>query len=140
MENLEILEQLFDNGFVTTTIELIPNKLKVTLRSLSVEDYLAIDKAMLELKGSRPYVLQSFAIEKLSRGLRSYKSKNFSNAEEAKEFLTSSNMSSFLLEKLVKEQTSFETKIQKALDIKEVEQAFFVKGDLQEKPEQSPVE
>jgi hypothetical protein len=34
---------------------------------------------------------------------------------------------------------NIEKEVQSALEVKEVEEAFFAKGDLQEKPEQSPV-
>jgi hypothetical protein len=139
MDKLEILEQIFDQNFAVLHVELIKDKLFADIRSLSVEDYFEIDKAMTGFKGTELKLTQQFAIEKLSRSLMSYKDTKFENAEQAREFLTKSQLSASLIDKLLKAQHKFEKDVKEALEVDSVEEAFFVPGDSQEKQEQSPV-
>jgi len=48
----EILEEVFEKGYATKDVEVIPNKLSAKVRTLSAYDQLEIEKEMESVKGN----------------------------------------------------------------------------------------
>lgn len=138
MTQEQILEQLFDNNFVEDTFNLTKNeRIKIKLKSLTPDDYLEADKILTTFKGSKMFILQKFALEKLSRGLTTYYGKEvikFESPNEAKEFLEKLPVT--LVDSMIKIQEKFEKEITQAISLEAVEENFFETPGLQEKQEQ----
>ncbi len=142
MTQEQILEQLFDNNFVTETFDIIKNsRLKMQLKSLTPDDYLEADKILTTFKGSKMFVLQKFALEKLCRGLQTFygkEVKEFQNYREAKDFIEKLPVTQ--VDRMIKIQEKFEKEIAAAISPEAIEENFFEAPGLQEKQEQSPKE
>ncbi len=136
-----VLEQLFDYGNVEYIVELIPNKLYVTIRTLTPDDYKKLDNKMMSLEGDKVTKLQywqQYILERLSMALLRYKDKEFKTSEEAKEFLNT--LSSIVVDKLYQELIQLEKKVKEFIGYEEVDKNFFQGGVSQIKPEQSQKE
>jgi hypothetical protein len=138
MDYSKILEEIFDNGFATHTVSLIPDKLDATIKNLSGEDYLDIDDKMMDEKGSKLKVYQLYGLQKLAHALVKYKNITFNNSDEAFEYI--SKLAVPVVDRLLKEQDTFEKQVREALKAEEIEENFFEKADSQVKQEQSPKE
>lgn len=143
-EKERIIEEIFDTGAATKSVNILSNRIKATLISLTPKDYFIIEEKMSNSAvNSKIGILQSYGLWKLVFGIAKYKSKketDFSplTAEDRFEFL--SKLPSSIIDRLMLEQQIFEAEVKEVMAIENIEQVFFVEGDLQEKPEQSPEE
>ena len=137
-DHTAILEQIFDNGYATTTFDLIPDKLSVTIKNLSGEDYIKMDDLMIDQKGSKVKIFQLYGIHKLGFALLKYKNKTFAIDNEKREeeaFKLLSKLASPLVDKMLKEQLAFEKEVKTALQMDEVDESFFDGAVSQQKVE-----
>ena len=138
-ETARILEELFDKGYATREISLIGDKLKANLRSLSGKDQLEIEADMGKDKvqnNPAAYVIHNYGLKLLSKTVTNYGDKEFKSSKEAIEFLK--ELTSSLLDKLVKAQNALEKDVREALKLENVEANFSGTGPLPEKSEQQP--
>jgi len=70
----------------------------------------------------------------------SYGEEKFLSKKEAQNYLDEKDLSSSLLEKMVKDQQKLERDVRAALNMEEVEKTFFAAGPQQEGPEPLPKE
>lgn len=136
-ENTRILEELFDTGYATREVTLIANKLSAKLRSIAASSQLEIDSEMGKDRTKNSpaaYVIHSYSLKLLSKTIISYGDKTFKSSDEAYSFLE--NLTSSIIDKLVKAQNKLEKDIRKSLELESVEDAFSETGPLPEKPEQ----
>ena len=137
----DILEQLFEKGFATKEIEILPGKLSAVIRTISASDQLSLEKEMQkEDSVSYAYIVHSYSIKLLSKIVIKYGEKEFSDSKSCFEFLMSDNISSIILNKIIKEHQKFEQEIIKVLNIEEVQKTFFGQGPQEIGPEQLPEE
>ena len=137
-ETEHILDQLFDSGFTTTSIDILPGKAIATLRNLSAKDQLDIEKKISKIDGSTAYILHHYSLELLAKTVVEYSDCRFTTDIEAYEYLE--KLPSIVLDKLVKAQNSFEHRIRKSLQIEETENHFFETPSTQNVSERLPGE
>ena len=133
-----ILDQLFDQGFTTTLVDILPGKASAKLRNLSAKDQLDIEKKVSKIDGSTAYILHHYSLELLAKTVVEYSDRHFTTDGEAYEYLE--KLPSIVLDKLVKAQNSFEHKIRKSLQIEETENHFFETPSTQNVAERLPGE
>lgn len=139
LDKENILEQIFDSGFASTEIELIPGKLKAKFKTLTGEDLLALSNHMNDVKGSQMLVLQQYSVYKLTFALTQYKSQDLTKLIFEERYSIVSALSSSIIDKLLQEHTKFEKFVNECLKLEEIEDHFFGMGGSPEKLEQSPV-
>ena len=138
-ETARILEELFDKGYATREIPLIGDNLKAKVRSLAGKVQLEIEADMSKdkLKNSpAAYVIHNYGLQLLSKTVTNYGDKEFKDSNEALSFLK--NLTSSLLDKLVKAQNALEKDIRESLKLDVIEKNFLETGPLPEKLEQQP--
>jgi len=136
-----ILEEMFEKGYATKEIEVLPGKLNATIKTISAGDQLSLEKDMQkEDSTSYAYIVHSYSIKLISKIIISYGEKKFENCADCFEFLMSDNISSIILNKIIKEHQKFEQEIIKVLNIEEVQKTFFDQGPQGIGPEQLPKE
>lgn len=123
-ERERILDELFEHGYATIEEEIIPGRLKATLRTIGAQAQLALEQEAGKLEGSTSFVIHSYSKILLSKTLVSYGDQSFATFEEASEFLDG-DISSTLIDKMVKIQNYFERQVRKATDIEAIEDHFF---------------
>lgn len=121
----DILMQLFEDGYATTIVDLVPGKVEVVIKNLSVNDQLDIEKEMETIKGSGAYIIHIYGMKLLSATMLKYGKIEFKTREEATSFFEKSNISSILVDKLVKAQNVFEKEVRKALNMDDIDKVFF---------------
>ena len=137
----DILEQLFEKGFATKEIEILPGKLSAVIKTISASDQLSLEKEMQkEDNASYAYIVHSYSIKLLSKIIVKYGEKEFSDSKSCFEFLMSDNISSIILNKIIKEHQKFEKEVMSSLNIEEVQKTFFDQGPQETGPEQLPKE
>jgi len=124
----EILEQLFEDGYATKEVELIPNKLTIVLKNLNTREQIEIEQEMAEIKGSGPYVVHTYGLKLVGATLVRYGVNEFSDRAKANEFITNANLSSVLIDKIVKSQNLFEKEVRLALNMEEIDKVFFAQA------------
>ena len=133
----QILEQLFDNNYVEETFQIANGKIEFKLRTLSADDYLEIDQKLKNLKGTQLFVLQTLALEKLSRSVKSFNGKtnvDCTTPEKVRDYLK--DLPVAVIDILIKKQTSFEKDVKEAISPEAIEENFFDKPGFPEKPKQ----
>jgi len=130
-----ILEEIFEKGYATKKIEVLPGKLQAVVRNVSAQDQLDIEKEIDSVKGSYTFILHTYSIDLLSVTLLSYGDKEFNTREEAKAFLTDKTTTSLVINKLVREQNIFDKEVAMALGLDNIETAFFDQGQPPTGPE-----
>jgi DNA mismatch repair ATPase MutS len=123
--NEAILEQLFEDGYASKEIELIPNKLSAIIKNLSSIDQISIEKEMCEVKGSGPFIIHTYGLKLISATLVKYGANEFKSREEAAAFINRTGLSSVLVDKIVKLQNMFEKEVREALNMDEIDKVFF---------------
>lgn len=123
--NEAILEQLFEDGFASKEIELIPNKLTATIKNLSSLDQIEIEKEMSQIKGSGPFIVHTYGLKLISATLIKYGANEFKDRDEAAAFINKTGLSSVLIDKIVKLQNMFEKEVREALKMDEIDKVFF---------------
>ena len=135
----DILEQLFEKGFATKEIEILPGKLSAVIRTISASNQLSLEKEMQQQENaSYAFIVHSYSVKLLSKIVIKYGEKVFNGSEHCFEFLMSDNISSIILNKIIKEHQKFEKEVIASLNIEEVQKTFFDKGPQETGPEQSP--
>jgi len=122
-ETERLLNQMFTEGFATIDFEIIPNKLHATIKTLSADDQLILERRMSIIEGSSIFVLHSYTIEVLSYTVLKYGESTFKDPEDAKQFLE--KLPGVLLDKLIKIQNSFETQVKHILKFDKINEHFF---------------
>lgn len=135
MQEELILEQIFDTGFATTTIELANGKIKIKIKNLTAEDLFNIDAELKTASGSQLHLMQLYGVRKLANITLQYNTTKFDSSDKAFEFLK--KLPTAVINKLLKEQAAFEAEVAKALTGEAIENAFFGQSDSQQKVEQS---
>ncbi len=135
MQEEQILEQIFDNGFATTIIELANGKIKIKIKNLTAEDLFNIDAELKTASGSQLHLMQLYGVRKLANITLQYNNTKFETSEKAFEFLK--KLPTAVINKLLKEQGAFESEVSKALTGEAIENAFFGQSDSQPKVGQS---
>ena len=138
-DKIRILEELFDKGYATRELSIIPDKLKVTLRTLGAAEQLEIEAQMNKEKmktSPAAFIIHSYSLLLLSRTIVSYGNKTFENAGESHKFL--STLTSSLIDKMVKAQNALEKDVREAIQLDSVESNFSGTGPLPGKSEQQP--
>ena len=138
--NEEILVQLFEDGYATKEVDLIPNKLSVILKNLRTTDQIDIEREMAEIKGSGPFVVHTYGLKLLSATIHQYGVNKFEDRASATKFLEEANLSSVIIDKLVKHQNLFEKEVRSALKMEEVDKVFFGQASPPVEPELSQKE
>ena len=126
----EILEDIFTEGKTTYKFTIL-KKYSIEIRNITSKDFLEIDEALKDNTSTKIGLAQNYLLERISRIILSIKDKTFKTPEDCKTFLLS--MSSTLSDKILEEHKKFEKQIKKALEIEEVEDAFFDKDASQQK-------
>jgi hypothetical protein len=134
MNTEQLLEQLFDEGFATKEVKL-GQKYTAVIKNLSAQDYIDMDPLLSNLKGTKLFVLQSYGLAKLSRAVIKFKDTEFTDPEAA--LVVLKLLPAALVDKLLKEHTTFEKEINAALNPEVIDENFFVEAGSAEKLEQS---
>jgi hypothetical protein len=134
--NETILLQLFEDGFATTEVDLIPGKVQATLKNLGSQDQIQIEKEMEDITGGTPVIIHTYGLKLLGATLVKYGTNVFSDREAAVNFLEKANLSSALIDKLVKSQNLLEKRVRAALNMDEIDKVFFAPASPPE--EQKP--
>jgi len=137
MTTEKILEQLFDNNYVEESFEIANGKIQFKLRTLSADDYLEIDQKLKNLKGTQLFVLQTLALEKLSRAIKEFNGKtqiDCSTPEKVRDYLK--DLPVAVIDILIKKQSGFEKEVKEAISPEAIEENFFDKPGFPEKPKQ----
>ena len=144
----KILEQIFDNGYATIDLNVIPNKLSVTVRSEITQDYEYMQQMISSLPKDTNQItyLQNVAVWRLSSVLKSVlyqhgdvpKIKNFNSPEEASKWIIL--QSPTILDIILQLRTQYEKHIKAILNVESIESYFFDETGSRSKPEQSPKE
>ena len=136
-DTLKLLEELFDKGYATREISVLGDKLKATLRTMSAAAQLEIESQMNKEKlksNAAAFIIHTYSLLLLSNTIVSYGDKNFKDPLEAYTFL--SNLTSSVVDKLVKSQNALEKDVRKAIKLDSIESNFSETGPLPEKSEQ----
>ncbi len=138
MKQQDILDQIFETGVATTSVELIKGKLYAKVCTLCSEDQLLLEKAIPTSDSGTWYALHKYSRDILKYALKSYGDKVFSTPEEAETVLKT--LASAVLDKLVKEQSALEKELRQALNPEVVEKHFFAPDGDKEGSEPSQKE
>jgi len=122
-ETERILDQIFADGFATIEFEIVPNKFKVVVRSLSAAQQLQIEEYMNSVEGSSAFVLHTYTIQVLMYTLLAYGDKKFEDPIEVETFIN--DQPSIILDKLIKIQNSFEQQLKHVLQFEKINDHFF---------------
>jgi|APSaa5957512535_1039671.scaffolds.fasta_scaffold33655_3 hypothetical protein len=137
-EITHILDELFEQGFTSKEVEVLPGKSNAIVRNLSASAQLDIEKQTSNLTGSTAYVVHTYSLALLSNTVIKYGDVKFQSADEANMHLK--ELPSIVLDKLVKAQNNFEHQIRKAIQIEETEKHFFETPSTPDELEPSPKE
>ncbi|HNW88110.1 MAG TPA: hypothetical protein PKN48_00475 [Bacteroidales bacterium] len=134
--NEVLLLQLFEDGFATTEVDLIPGKVQAVIRNLGSQDQIQIEKEMESITGGTPVIIHTYGLKLLGATLIQYGTNVFADRNAAVAFLDKANLSSALIDKLVKSQNLLEKRVRNALNMDEIDKVFFAPGSPLE--EQKP--
>jgi hypothetical protein len=129
----KILEEIFDTGETTYEFKIL-DKYAITVRNITSEDYMQIEAILSNKKKTAIGYAQEFILERVARVVQKVENKTFSNVDDCKAFLL--KMPASFTNKILEEHKKFEKQIKTALQVEEIEDNFFDKGALQEKPKQ----
>ena len=87
-ESERILDQLFNAGSATIEFDVLPNKIKATLRNLNASDQIEIENYMNTVEGSAAFVLHTYTLQVLSYTTVKYGKTKFENVADASNFLS----------------------------------------------------
>jgi superfamily II DNA helicase RecQ len=123
----EILEQLFEKDYVVKKVEVIPDKLVVGVRTISVANQFGLEQDMLDLQKdsetfSRRQAVQAFSFKLLSRTLVYWGSTKELAPEQWEEFLSSKAV--VVLDKIVAEQNNLEKQVKAAINGEDINEVF----------------
>ncbi len=121
-ETERILDQLFEQGYATTTIEVVPNRASAVIRSLRADDQLELEEFMGSVSGSSAYVLHMYSKKLMVYTLDEYKDEKMTS--ETVESIIG-KLTSSLLHKMVTAQNYFERQVRKATKVDEIDKYFF---------------
>tara|TARA_B100001758_G_C18414822_1_gene618728 strand:+ start:4310 stop:4744 length:435 start_codon:yes stop_codon:yes gene_type:complete len=134
---MDILEQIFDQGYAVKTLKLGKGKVKADVRNLSTSNQLDIEQDLSKVKdSSSAYVLHKYSIGILSHTLLKYNGKTFKNPKETEKFLL--ELPTAVCDALITGQNQFEKEVANTITPAKVQDTFFEQGSTQEKSEQSP--
>jgi hypothetical protein len=123
----EILEQLFEKDYVVKKVEVIPDKLVVGVRTISVANQFGLEQDMLDLQKdsetfSRRQAVQAFSFKLLSRTLVYWGSTKELAPEQWEEFLSSKAV--VVLDKIVAEQNNLEKQVKATINGEDINEVF----------------
>lgn len=122
-EEAKILAELFEDGFSKISYDIIPNKIKATLKNLNAEDQLALENHMNPMEGSTTFILHTYTIQVLKYTLLEYGEHKFNNPNDVEQFIT--KLPSVILDKLIRVQNAFEQQLKKVLQFEKINDHFF---------------
>jgi hypothetical protein len=135
-DNESLLLQLLEDGYATEIVDVIPGKITASVKNLGTNDQISIEKEMESITGSNAYVLHTYGLKLLSATMLSYGNNKFETRDQATSFLSDTNLSSVIVDKLIKSQNLLEKKVRAALNIEDIDKVFFDKASLEK--EQKP--
>ena len=135
MDKSEILDSLFDKGYVTKKVEVIPDKKYAWVSNLKVKDQMEIEKEMSEIEGNAIYTVHSYTLKLLSVTLKEWDGEPIKSRQDAMDIID--NLPSRLIDKLTREQQELENEISDALNIKDIKQNFSQGAEALQGSEQS---
>jgi len=130
----KILEEIFDTGETSYEFKIL-DKYTITVRNITSEDYMEIEAILSKDKKTAIGYAQEFILERVSHIIKKVGNKEFDNAATCKAYLL--KMPASFTNKVLEEHKKFEKQIKVALQVEEIEDNFFDKGALQEKPKRS---
>lgn len=134
---MNILEQIFDQGYATTEVDIANGKMKAVVRNLAAQDQLEIESEISELGGkSSAYVLHQYSLKILERTLLSINGKTINEVKERRERLGS--LPTAVVDSLIREQNKLEKDIAESITPDGVDKTFFETGSTQEGSGQKP--
>lgn len=122
-ETSRILDEVFQNGYATIEFDIIPNKLKATLRTLRSKEQMLVDQYLGTAEGSSSFLLHTYTLKVLSYTLEAYGEKTFKDSQEVENFLA--DQSNIVIDKLIKIQNSFEKQVKEVLQFEKINDHFF---------------
>lgn len=129
MQSSNMLEQLFEKGYVTKEVTLSEKTPIIVLRSVTYDAQEEIEIKLKALKIeelNKRQFLQKYSILLLSKTLVASGGTIFQSSEEIETWLKPKSM--VLIEKLVQAQNDLEAEIRALLNTKEVDKTFFPEG------------
>ena len=135
---MNILEQIFENGYAVKEVKLAKGKIRAKVKNLSAEEQLSVEAQVSDLNGkSSAYVLHQYSLKILQKTLIEFNGKIFK--DESAVLKTINGLPTAVVDGLITEQNLFEKTIAKAINPKKVDDTFFETGSTQEGSGQPPV-
>lgn len=129
MQSSNILEQLFEVGYITKEVIISDKTPAIKLKTVTFDVQEEVELKLKELKISdlnKRQFLQKYSMLLLSYTIMSVGSQVFNSPEEVTNYLK--NKSIIFIEKLVQEQNDLEALLRTTINVKEVDKAFFPEG------------
>ena len=124
---MDILEQIFDQGYATKEFTLAKGKIKATVRNLATSSQLDIEAQLSKMKdSSSAFVLHKYSMGILSHTLVKLNDKTFEKPEEVNKALL--EMPTAVCDGLITAQNLFEKEVAQAINPEGVEKTFFDQG------------
>lgn len=134
---MDILEQIFDQGYATKDLVLAKGKIKATVRNLSTSNQLDIEEKLSKTKDkSSAYILHRYSMGILSHTLIKLNGTTFKNPGDVEKQLL--KLPTAVCDALITAQNMFEKEVANIITPEKVEETFFGEGSTQEKSEQEP--
>ena len=128
---MNLLEQIFTNGYATSEVEVADGKIKAEVKNLTAEEQVSIENEISDLQGkSSAYVLHQYSLKILEKTLLKFNGKLFKSEEDCKATLGA--LPTAVVDMLIKEQNRLEKKIAKEINPEAVDSTFFETGSTLE--------
>lgn len=121
----QILEDIFDYGKSLHEFN-IGKKCIIKIRNITTEDFMSMDNALKDNTMTQLGLSQTYILERISRVIVEINSNKFATVEACQAYLK--KMPSSFSDKILAEHKKFENAIKKAMELEEIEEAFFDKG------------
>tara|TARA_Y100000592_G_C5466351_1_gene316966 strand:+ start:1716 stop:2168 length:453 start_codon:yes stop_codon:yes gene_type:complete len=128
---MNLLEQIFTNGYAVEAIDLAEGKIKAEVKNLAADEQIDIEGEISELQGkSSAYVLHQYSLKILEKTLIRFNGKTFKDEKDCRALL--GTLPTAIVDTLIKEQNRLEKKIAKEINPEAVDSTFFETGSTQE--------
>tara|TARA_Y100000004_G_C8801228_1_gene363520 strand:- start:125 stop:577 length:453 start_codon:yes stop_codon:yes gene_type:complete len=128
---MNLLEQIFTNGYAVEAIDLAEGKIKAEVKNLAADEQIDIEGEISELQGkSSAYVLHQYSLKILEKTLIRFNGKTFKDEKDCRALL--GTLPTEIVDTLIKEQNRLEKKIAKEINPEAVDSTFFETGSTQE--------
>ena len=136
---MDILEQIFDQGYATKEVSLAKGKIKATVRNLATSSQLEIEQQLSKMKdSSSAFVLHQYSMGILSHTLVKLNDKKFKKPEEVTKALLT--LPTAVCDGLITAQNLFEKEVARSINPEGVDKSFFGEEPTPDESGQSPEE